>query len=306
VPSALRITLALLVVVGTLGGCSTASSDSANKPGESRLIRVVAAENFWGSIASQLGGSHVAVTNLIDSPTADPHDYEPRAQDGRAVAESDFMLINGIGYDSWATKLVAANPTDSRLVLTVGQLLGVPDGANPHRWYDPDDVQRVIDGVVADYQRLDPVDAEYFRRAKETFERVSLADYRAVIADIRKNYAGFPVGASESMFAMLCPALGLKLLTPPAFLRAISEGVDPTAADKEVIDAQIAGKQIKVYVYNSQNATPDVLGQAAAAKRAGIPVSTITETLTPATASWEQWQSRQLVALRDALSRAGR
>ena len=64
---------------------------------------------------------------------------------------------------------------------------------------------------------------------------------------------------------MLAPTLGLDLLTPPTFLKAISEGTDPTAADKATIDRQIAEKKIKVYVYNPQNATPDVQSQVDAA-----------------------------------------
>jgi zinc/manganese transport system substrate-binding protein len=87
-------------------------------------------------------------------------------------------------------------------------------------------------------------------------------------------------------------------------LKAISEGTDPSAGDKAAIDAQIAGKQIKVYVFNSQNSTPDVAAQVDAAKKAGIPVVQITETLAPATASFQDWQSPQLRSLADALAQA--
>jgi zinc/manganese transport system substrate-binding protein len=268
------------------------------------MIRVVAAENFWGSIASQLGGPHVQVRSIIDSPDADPHDYEPTAADGRAIATADVVLVNGIGYDTWATKLAAANPAPNRIELNVGQLLGVPDGGNPHRWYNPDDVTRVVDRLTQDFAKADPADSAAFTSQKSTFENQTLADYKNVIGDIKGRYAGTPVGASESIFAMVAPALGLDLLTPPSFLKAVSEGTDPTAADKSTIDQQIAGKKIKVYVYNSQNATPDVQSQVNAAKAAGIPVTTITETMVPATTTWQEWQTRQLVALRDALAKA--
>ncbi len=291
-----------------LAGCSTAPASpapGASGPGAgSRTIHVVAAENFWGSIAAQLGGRQVTVANIIDSPDADPHDYEPTAADGRAIAGADLVLINGVGYDTWATQAVKANPAPNRTVLTVGDLVGVPAGGNPHRWYSPDDVQKVIDEIVADYKKVDPADAAYFDQQKTAFETTGLAGYRAVIADIRARYAGTPVGASESIFAMTAPALGLDLLTPPSFLKAISEGTDPTAADKAAIDSQIKDKKIKVYVYNSQNATPDIQAQIAAARAHGIPVTTITETLTPATASWQEWQTAQLTALRDALAKA--
>jgi zinc/manganese transport system substrate-binding protein len=112
------------------------------------------------------------------------------------------------------------------------------------------------------------------------------------------------VGASESIFAMVAPALGLDLLTPPAFLTAVSEGTDPTAADKATVDQQISRKKIKVYVYNPQNSTPDVQSQVNAARAGGVPVTRLTETMVPATTTWQEWQTGQLVALRDALAKA--
>jgi len=289
-----------------LVGCSTASSGQgvASAGAASKVIRVVAAENFWGSIAAQLGGRQVAVRSIIDSPAADPHDYEPTAADGRAIASADLVLSNGIGYDAWAGQLAAANPVEGRLELTVGALIGVAPGGNPHRWYNPDDVQRVINQLVVDYQRIDPADASYFLAQQAAFETTALADYKAAVADIRTRYAGTPIGASESIVAMITPALGLDLVTPAEFLTAISQGTEPTAVDKATADDQIKGRQIKVYVYNRQNATPDVQAQIDEARVQGIPVTTITETMTPSTTSWQQWQTAQLTSLRAALAKA--
>ena len=133
------------------------------------------------------------------------------------------------------------------------------------------------------------------------------ADYRSAIARIKTTYAGTKVGASESIFAMLAPSLGLDLITPSTFLRAISEGSEATAQDKSTIDDQISQRQIAVYVYNAQNATPDIQQQISAAKNNDIPVTTITETLSPRGTTWQAWQTAQLVALEQALaqSRAG-
>jgi zinc/manganese transport system substrate-binding protein len=303
----LAVTTTAVAAVLGLAGCGTAPSGTAGGAagaGASKTIQVVAAENFWGSIAAQLGGSHVQVTSIIDNPNADPHDYEPTAADGRLVAAADLVLINGIGYDTWASKLAAANPSPDRAVLTVGDLVGAGQGGNPHRWYNPDDVTTVANRLVAEYSKADPADTAAFQAQKTAFETTDLAAYKAVIAQIKTRYAGTPVGASESIFAMLAPALGLDLVTPPAFLNAISEGTDPSAADKATIDAQLTGKKIKVYVYNSQNATPDIQTQIGEAKTAGIPVTTITETMVPPTTTWQQWQTKQLQALRDALAKA--
>jgi zinc/manganese transport system substrate-binding protein len=291
--------LAALALVAACIGLSTAGAATTGNG-----LQVVAAENFWGSIAAQLGGDRVHVTSVITSPATDPHNYEPTAADARTMAGAQMAIVNGIGYDPWAGKLIAANPVHGRAVLTVGDLVGVKPGGNPHRWYSPADVQKVIDQIVRDYSKLDPKDAGYFARQKTRFETHALARYTRLIATIKRKYHGVPVGASESIFAPLAQALGLKLVTPPSFLKAISEGTEPTAADKTTIDRQIAGKQIKVWVFNSQNSTPDVARITDAARKKGIPVTTITETLTPVTATFQAWQSRQLEALAAALGKA--
>jgi zinc/manganese transport system substrate-binding protein len=269
----------------------------------SAQIHVVAAENFWGSIASQLGGSRVQVTSVISNPATDPHDYEPTALDARAFAGAQMVIVNGIGYDPWAPKLIAANPVQGRAVLTIGDVVGIKAGGNPHRWYSPANVREVAAAITRDYMQLDPKDAGYFRAQKARFETKSLSAYTSLIATIRRRFHGVAVGASESIFAPLAQALGLRLVTPPSFLKAISEGTEPTAADKTTIDHQIATREVKVWVFNSQNSTPDVARLTEAARKQHIPVVAITETLSPATATFQQWQVRQLELLAAALRR---
>jgi zinc/manganese transport system substrate-binding protein len=304
-----RFALGGLAVMAALTttACSTSSNagaDSTSGTGAGKTIQVVAAENFWGSIASQLGGSHVKVTSIINNPDADPHDYEPTAADARTVAGAQYTIVNGIGYDAWADKLLSANPADGRTDLKVGDLVGIKPGGNPHRWYSPDNVHQVIEKITADYKSLDPADAADFDKLKTTFETETLAPYNDLISGIKAKYAGTPIGASESIVSLVAEGLGLKMLTPDTFLNAISEGADPTARDKAAIDQQIAGKQIKIYIYNSQNATPDVQAQVKAAEAKGIPVATVTETPTPAGVSFQDWQVRQLQGIEQALAKA--
>jgi zinc/manganese transport system substrate-binding protein len=284
--------------------CSTAADLSSDTASGTRTIRVAAIENFWGSLAVQLGGSHVHVTSVITNPNTDPHDYEPTAADARTLASARLVIVNGVGYDTWARDLVSANPVRGRLTLDVGTLVGLSNGDNPHRWYDRADVYRVIGAITADYQRLDPADAAYFAQREHTFETVTLAPYNRLITTIKRRYAGTPIGASESIVAPLAQTLGLRLVTPPSFLQAVSDGTEPTAGDKRTIDQQISRHEIMIYVLNSQNVIPDVQEQVTAARRAGIPVTTVTETLAPASDSFEQWQVDQLRRLEQALANA--
>jgi zinc/manganese transport system substrate-binding protein len=298
--------LAALAAVALAAGCSTAATGSQASGGGAagKKIVVVAAENFWGSIARQLGGSHVTEASIITNPDTDPHDYEPTAGDARTIASAQLVIVNGIGYDPWAPKLIAANPVPGRATLTAGSLLGLKDGDNPHQWYSAAHVRQVIAAITADYKRLDPADAGYFTSRQQWFSTTALARYNQLITQIKDTYAGTPVGASESIVSPLAATLGLKMATPYSFLKAISEGSEPTAQDKAAIDAQIKNRQIKIYIYNSQNATPDVAAQVRAAKAGHIPVTTVTETLAPAGATFQQWQVSQLEQLAAALHQA--
>ena len=292
--------LALVAILGALAiaGCG------ATATGDSGAVRIVAAENFWGSIAAQLGGDKASVQSIISNPAQDPHSYEPTAQDARTLATAQLAIVNGVGYDPWAPKLIAANPTSGRTVLTVGDLFGLKDGDNPHRWYDPAEVEAVASAITADLRKLDPKDASYFERRRQRFETTELASYHQLIAQIKRRFAGTPVGASESIFALQAPALRLKLVTPYSFMKAISEGTEVTAQDTLTTERQLRGGEVKVWVYNSQNATPAVQQLNALAREHRIPVATITETLTPAGASFEQWQVAQLRRIEQALHAA--
>ncbi|MCC9306113.1 zinc ABC transporter substrate-binding protein [Kitasatospora sp. RB6PN24] len=306
-PLRFALAAAAVAALAATSACSTSSkaaSGGASAAGGSKVIQVVAAENFWGSIATQLGGAHAKVTSIITNPDTDPHSYEPTAADGRTIAGADYAITNGIGYDAWSDKLLAANPAGGRTVLKVGDLLGKKEGDNPHQWYSADSVHKVIDQITADYKKIDPADAAYFDTQKNSFETQTLAKYNQLEADIKAKYAGTPIGASESIVTPLAESVGLKMLTPETFLDAESEGTDPTAADKATIDQQISGKQIKIYVFNTQNSDPDVVAQVNAAKAQGIPVAQVTETLAPANATFQDWQTQQLQGIEDALKQA--
>ncbi len=302
----MKVKIILSALVGfAFIGVLTAVLGNGRSSGGSGKLQVVAAENFWGSLASQLGGDRVRVQSIITDPNTDPHSYEPTASDGRTIAGARFVIVNGIGYDTWASHLIAANASNPT-VLNVGELIHASAGGNPHQWYSPETVSTVIDEITADYKKLDSGAASYFDQQRTNLLHKSLATYHQLISTIKSRYSGVPIGISESIFEPMAKSLGLRLVTPSGFYDAVAEGTDPSAQDKATVDRQAMNGEIKVWVYNSQNATPDVQRVTSEAKAGHIPVVTVTETLLPANVSFEDWQVAELRSLESALKQATR
>jgi len=290
------------VCIAALAGLILAACGTPVGGAKSGTLQVIAGENFWGSIAAQLGGSHVSVTSIVTNPNTDPHDYESSATDARAFATADYVVLNGAGYDDWGQKLLSANPSQNRKVFTVAELLNKKAGDNEHFWYNPDWVEKVDDRITADYQALDPDDAGYFSQQREAL-RTAFEPYHDAIARIRSAHSAAPVGATEGIFVYMGQALGLKLISPAEFMQAISEGNDPPAQTVAEFQDQISHRQIKMLVYNTQTSTPVTENLKQLAGRNNIPVVGISETVEPSTASFQDWQLKQLTDLETALSR---
>jgi zinc/manganese transport system substrate-binding protein len=294
------VVLVLALATAVLAGCASGGSSGAATDGKPL---VVVAENFWGSIATQIGGDRVKTVSIITKPDVDPHEYEPVPADARNIARARYVISNGAGYDPWARKLLDANPAGGRRALDIADMAGRKQGGNPHMWYSPEIVGRVIDRIASDLGQIDNQNAAYFSANASGLKTTGFQTYNAVLTDIRSKYAGVAVGATESIFVDMATDLGLRLLTPPGYLNAISEGTDPAASDKAAFDQQIAARAIKVLVFNKQNSTPDVRALVDKANHAGIPVVAVTETLDPANATFQQWQGDELTALQRALAR---
>ena len=291
------------LLIGTLlSSVLSACGAPGAGPGAGQPLQVIAGENFWGSIATQLGGTHVTVTSIVTNPNTDPHEYESSATDARAFATADYVILNGAGYDDWGQKLLSANPSSSRKLLTVADLLNKKAGDNPHFWYNPDWVAKVADRITADYKALDAADSAYFSQQRAAFQ-VALQPYHDAIAHIRAAYTGVAVGSTESIFVYMAQALGLNLNSPPEFMQAISEGSDPPAQTVAEFQNQLSHHLIKLLVYNTQTSTPITENLKQLAAQNGIPVVGISETVQPSAASFQDWQTRQLTSLQAALSR---
>lgn len=288
----------LVILVLALAGCASGTGSAAH----GGTLQVVAGENFWGSIATQLGGAHVSVTSVITDPNADPHQYQTNTQTAREFATANYVILNGAGYDSWAQNVLNANPVSGRTVLTVADLLGKKEGDNPHFWYNPTFVTQVANQITADYKALDPADASYFAQQNTQFLTVTLKPYHDRLAEIKAKFAGQKVGSTESIFVYLATYLGLDLISPPDFMQAVAEGNDPPAASVATFQQQVQQKQISVLVYNVQTSTNVTNNVRQLATQQNIPVVGVSETLQPVDATFQDWQLAELITLQNALN----
>jgi zinc/manganese transport system substrate-binding protein len=291
----MRTVIVLAMMTLLLSACG-GSMSAAGK------LDVVAAESTYGNIASQIGGSHVSVTSILTSPSADPHLYEPGMADGAAVADAKVVLQNGLGYDAFMTKLENASPSQRRVVVTVADVLGVHGtDANPHLWYDVPRLNRVAGAIAAAFMRADPAHATAYRGGLHRFER-SLAPLRHEVSRIRTRFHGAPVAYTEPVPGYLVAAAGLRNLAPDSFTRSIEEGTEPTPAAVGSMSTLVADHRIRALLYNAQAVSPITAQLRSAAQKAGIPVVPVRETLPPGL-SFQEWQLAQARALAKALSK---
>jgi zinc/manganese transport system substrate-binding protein len=287
----------LLVAIFSIHSPQPAASSAGQIP----TISIIAGENFWGSLVSQLGGNKVSVTSIVSDPNADPHEYESNANDAKLMANANYVILNGAGYDSWGSSLLSASPNANRKLLVVADLLGKKEGDNPHFWYSPDYVNRVIAQMENDLISIDPKDTAYFQ-AQYAALQSSLAEYQNRIANIKHDFGGRKVASTESIFVYLADAAGLDLISPPQFIDAVAEGNDPPASSVVEFEKQIKGNEPTVLIYNEQTVTPLTENMKKLAAEADIPTIGITETIQPPDASFQEWMNAQLLQLQNALN----
>jgi zinc/manganese transport system substrate-binding protein len=293
--------LAALIVSGAFAGIYLSNPTTSSTTSSSGVIHVVAAENFWGSLITQLGGTRVSVTSIVSDPNADPHEYESNTANAIAIANAQFVIINGAGYDTWAQQLIAASSTPHQVVLNVQELINQTGDANPHFWYSPTYVNETVKAMYQDLVSIDPSHASYYTQQYDAL-KASLAVYNGRIAEIKQQFGGVKVASTEGIFGYLANATGLDLVSPPAFMEAVSEGNDPPAQSIVQFDQLITNGTVKVLVYNAQTVTPLTQSTKALASQYNIPIVPETETIQPPDASFQVWMNAQLIILQNALN----
>ena len=286
---------------GTLGlaACGPTGSSATTKAG---VVKAVGAENEYANVISQIGGPYVAVAAVESNPNTDPHTFEASTSVAAEIAGADLVVRNGLGYDAWAKKIMAAAPNPKRKVIDVQDLLGLPDSTpNPHLWYDPSTMPAVAEAVAADLSSLEPEHRSYFEAHVGSFDK-SLDPWLKALASFKARYGGTPVAVTEPVGDYMLQSAGCDIRTPFSLQAAIMNGTDPSPENVTFEDNLLRDHQVKVFVYNQQVTDPLTASFESLAKKEGIPIVGVYETMPTPGYDYQSWMLAEVNALTKAVA----
>ena len=262
-------------------------------------IHVVAAENFYGDVARQIGGARVEVTSILSNPDEDPHLFETSPSTAKAIEEADIVISNGADYDPWMDKLLSAAKKGERATIVAAALVGAKSGDNPHLWYEPTTLPKVAAALAAKLEARDPADAADYRANLSTFQK-SFDPIDKEITAIRDTHGGLTVTATEPVFGYMAKALGFTMLNEP-FQVAVMNNAEPSASQVAGFEDSLESGKAKMLFYNSQVTDKTTQRLKDMARAAGIPVIGVTET-EPKDLKVQAWFEGQLGEIRKVLA----
>jgi zinc/manganese transport system substrate-binding protein len=266
------------------------------------IINAVGVENEYADVIAQIGGKYVQVSAIETDPNTDPHTFEVNPKIAAQIASADLIVKNGVGYDAWADKIIAAAPNSKRKVIDAQHLLGLPDSTpNPHLWYDPKTMPSVAKAVAANLSALNPAQAAYFQANAKKFD-ASLKPWLAAISSFKAHYAKTPIAVTEPVADYMLEVAGTDIATPFSLQAAIMNGTDPSPQDVTKQNNLFTDHKVKVFVYNQQ--VTDALTQSFLnlARKNGIPVVGVYETMPTPGFTYQSWMLAEVNALEKAVT----
>lgn len=266
----------------------------------SKPIQIVAAENFYGAIAKEIGGSYVRVDSIIHNPNQDPHLFSASITNAKAINNADIVIYNGIGYDDWMLKLLSASDSNGKLkkIINVADLMNKKLGDNPHIWYAPETMPTYAAYLTKQLIALDPKHADDFNRQLHIFNQ-TYQPLNKLIEKMHSKDNHEPVVATEPIFGYMANALGLKMYDQ-AFQISVMNNTEPSVANTLDIENRLKQHKVEVLIYNNQVVDPFTEQVKAVAKKAGIPIIGVSETQ-PANKTYVAWMTEELKKLQSAL-----
>ena len=231
-------------------------------------LPVTASFSILGDLVRVVGGERVAVTTLV-GPDQDAHIFEPRAAHARDLMRSRLLVVNGLGFDLWAQKLVGSSGYKGDvLVASQGvKPLSMPEQhardytpSDPHAWQDPTNVAVYVRNIRNALTKADPAGTVYF----EDNSRAYLQELQALDRWAQLQFAQLRPGqrkiiTSHDAFGYFAVRYQLRFLAP----QGVSTDGEASAKDIATLIRQIKREKIKA-VFLENMANPKLLRQLSA------------------------------------------
>lgn len=243
---------------------------------------IYASTTMWGAVAKAVGGDQVEVVTAIDSPNQDPHDYQASAKDKLAMQNANAVVVNGGGYDGWASSLVTSLANKPVLINAFDLLdkniahTSSTSEANEHVFYSLDTAQKVAQAIATQLAISDPTNkASYLQNAQAFADKITCLKTKAHSISAANKTAV----ATESVSDYLLVDMGIKNITPPAYV-AQSE-TEAGVSAKVLLDTKnlLSHKAASLLVLNAQTEDNTAKQLSDSANIAGVNIVEVYETL---------------------------
>jgi zinc/manganese transport system substrate-binding protein len=259
-------------------------------------IKIIAAENIYGSIAKQIGGEYVEVTNILNNPSQDPHLFTTTPSIAKAITNADMIIYNGGNYDPWMMPLI---PKDSQKnILNVAELAHIPPDSNPHIWYSPDVMvlfaKKITDLLISNDPEHQKIFTDQLRQFEKDYQKIFLK-----IAIIKNRFKDTAVIATESVFNEMIESCGL-IMRGKNFQIKMMNDIPPSIADIKEFELDLRQHRVHALIYNEQVINPLTQKMLDLARQEKIPIVGVTEMMPP-NLNYIDWILKELNDLDNAL-----
>ncbi|MDJ0447028.1 metal ABC transporter substrate-binding protein [Methylocystis sp. JR02] len=212
-------------------------------------LPVVASFSIIGDFVRQVGGDRIAVTTLV-GPDGDAHVYQPTPADGRKIAQAKLVFVNGLGFEGWLERLVAAAKSKGTIV-TLGKGVAArpgEEGTDPHAWQDVANAKAYVAEIRDALAAADPSGAEAYQANAAAY----LARLDALDAEIVKALDAIPkerrrVVSTHDAFGYFSARYGVEFIAP----QGVSTEAEASARDiARIIDSVRQHKVGAVFLEN--------------------------------------------------------
>ncbi|WEV68768.1 zinc ABC transporter substrate-binding protein [Bifidobacterium sp. ESL0775] len=235
-------------------------------------INVVASINQWGTLAKEIGGPDVKVTSIVNTVSVDAHDFEPQTADMAKLQTAEIVVVNGAGYDSWASKSIVKGATS----VSAASAVGASTGDNPHLWFSKDARRATATELEDVFAKARPAKAKQFEARLKIWKasETKLEDSMKTFAQKHKDAT---YGATEPVAYYLMDDLGFDDKTPKGYTQAVSSEGEPAPSDLQKFQHLISGRDVNLLINNTQEANNTTNLLTGTAGRTEVPVVDVSE-----------------------------